>query len=119
MPVWMAALHRKFLDVRTHGNIRIFLARLISNRSKVFQPYAKFWVTPLVQMIVGGECGGAGFHYFMVDLLVTILSWSTTAILEVSILPLDISGYCRICDNTLGFSIGQSTALVLDGELSP
>ncbi len=89
MPVWMAALHKKFLDGRTHGNIRIFLARLISNRSKVFQPYARFWVTPLVQLIVSGETGGAGFQYFMVDLMVTILSWSTTAIVEVSIL----SGY--------------------------
>ena len=83
MPAWMAALHRKFLDGHTHGNVRIFLARLIANRLKVFQPYARFWVTPLVQLIVSGETGGVGFHYFMVDLMVTILSWSTTAILEV------------------------------------
>lgn len=84
MPMWMAALHKKFSDGRTHCNVRIFMARLINNRSKVFQPYAKFWLVPLTQLIVGGDCGGVGLHCFVVDLMVTILSWSTTAVMEVS-----------------------------------
>lgn len=80
----MVALHKKFNDGRTHPNIRIFLARLIANRSKLFQPFAKYWITPLVQLIVGGDSGGYGLHYFAVDLMVTILSWSSTAVMEVS-----------------------------------
>ena len=128
MPSWMAALHKKLNNSRTHQNIRLFIARLISNRPKVyftflppppypflrpylsfllplhklpstipfftlppppcpsyqiFQPYAKYWLPGLVQLIVGGAHGGEGLHYFVVDLLVTILSWSTTAVLEV------------------------------------
>ena len=50
---------------------------------QIFQPYAKYWLPGLVQLIVGGAHGGEGLHYFVVDLLVTILSWSTTTILEV------------------------------------
>lgn len=84
MPMWMAALHKKFNDSQTHQNVRIFLARLVSNRSKLFQPYAKFWVTPLAQFIVGGANGGVGLHYFVVDLMVTLLSWTPTFAMEVS-----------------------------------
>ena len=79
MPLWMSALHKKFNEGQTHRNVRIFLARLICNRSKLFQPYAKNWVTPLVQLIVGGESGGVGLHYFAVDVMVTILSWQAAA----------------------------------------
>ena len=90
MPSWMAALHRKFNDSQTHPNVRFFLARLITNRPTVFQPWAKAWLTPLVQLILGGgatggaSSGGVGIHYFVVDLLVTILSWSLVAIPDVS-----------------------------------
>jgi len=79
----MAALHKSFNDGRTHRNVRFFLARVVVNRSKVFQPYAKFWLGPLAQLVVGGDNGGAGLHYFVVDIVVTILSWSTTAVMEV------------------------------------
>lgn len=102
MPSWMAALHKSFNDGRTHKNIRLFIARLIVNRSKVFQPFARFWLVPLAQLVVGGDSGGVGIHYFVVDVMVTILSWSTTAVLEVGwlifilftfILPLYLSCY--------------------------
>ena len=79
----MGAMHRSFSDGRTHSNVRLFLARLLVNRSKVFQPYAKFWLGPLAQLVVGGDNGGTGLHYFVVDIVVTILSWSTTTVMEV------------------------------------
>ena len=78
----MTALHRKFNDGRTSMSVRVFLARLICNRSKLFQPYARAWLTPLVQLVVGGA-GGVGMHYFAVDLMVAILSWSSTAVMDV------------------------------------
>ena len=86
MPSWMAALHKSFNDGRTHKNIRLFITRLIVNRSKVFQPYARFWLVPLTQLVISGDSGGVGLHYFVVDVMVTILSWSTTAVLEVIII---------------------------------
>ena len=83
MPSWMAALHKKLNNGPTHPNVRLYIARLITNRPKIFQPYAKYWLPGLTRLIIGGNNGGVGMHYFVVDLMVTILSWSTTAILEV------------------------------------
>ena len=81
---WMSALHKKLTDGKTHNNIRLFIARLITNRPRVFQPYAKFWLPPLAQLVVAGHLGREGMNYFLVDVMVTMLSWSTTAVLEVS-----------------------------------
>lgn len=52
---------------------------------QVFQPYAKFWLQGLTRFIVNGNHGGEGIHYFVVDIMVTMLSWATTAVLEVCV----------------------------------
>ena len=70
---------------------------------QIFQPYAKYWLPGLVQLIVGGAHGGEGLHYFVVDLLVTILSWSTTAILEVRRRYAEVL-YCKKFDGVLQVS---------------
>ena len=95
MPQWMANMHKKFNSGKTHQNIRLYLARLITNRPKVFQPYAKYWLPGLTQLVIGGNTGGGGIHYFIVDVVVTMLSWSTSAVLEVRLKiydPLSCSG---------------------------
>ena len=55
---------------------------------KIFEPYAKFWLNPLMELILQmkekEQPGTEGINYFIVDLVVTMLSWSTTAIPEVS-----------------------------------
>ena len=50
---------------------------------QVFQPYAKFWLPELARLVIAGDHGGEGLHYFVVDVLVTMLSWSSTAVLQV------------------------------------
>lgn len=50
---------------------------------QIFQPYAKQWLPVLTQLIISGNHGGEGLHYFVVDIIVTMLSWATTAVLEV------------------------------------
>ena len=101
------------LDTRTQHNVKLFLARLITNRPKVrercshvcsvcmqiwnapwdctyvwcclqiFQPYAKFWLPCLMELILNSRHSGEGMHYFVVDVVVTMLSWASTAIPDV------------------------------------
>ncbi|KAL9956083.1 hypothetical protein ACROYT_G037506 [Oculina patagonica] len=86
MPTWMSPLHKKLTSASTHMNIRLFIAKLIINESKVFEPYAKFWLSPLMELILqmkeNEQPGMEGISYFTVDLVVTMLSWSTTAVPE-------------------------------------
>lgn len=46
---------------------------------QVFQPYAKWWLGPLLQLVVSGDNGGDGIHYMVVEIVVTLLSWTNVA----------------------------------------
>ena len=48
---------------------------------KVFQPYAQFWLEPLIQLLVTGD--NEGVHYLVVEVVVTMLTWAQTAIPDV------------------------------------
>jgi len=56
---------------------------------KVFRPYAKFWLCPLLELILcsefsSGDVGDStGINYFINDVLVTLLSWHPVAIPQV------------------------------------
>ncbi|XP_052761107.1 DNA-dependent protein kinase catalytic subunit-like isoform X2 [Mya arenaria] len=80
LPSWMEKLHTKMTSSRTHHNIKLFLAKLIVNTAKVFEPYACHWLGPLTQLIVSGPLGSGGINYYVTDLVVTLLSWHKTAI---------------------------------------
>jgi len=58
---------------------------------QVFKPYAKMWLTPLLELILCKEfmekCGN-GINYFVNDVMVTALSWHSVAIPEVIIICL-------------------------------
>ena len=51
---------------------------------QVFEPYAKFWMSGLLQLLISGNTGGEGIHYMVVDIVVILLGWATVAIPEVS-----------------------------------
>ena len=51
---------------------------------QVFEPYAKFWLSGLIQLVVNGNTGGDGIHYMVVDIVVVLLGWAKVAIPEVS-----------------------------------
>jgi len=60
---------------------------------KVFRPYAKFWLCPLLELIICSEFNSgdsAGINYFINDVLVTLLSWHPVAVPEVCILRTDV-----------------------------
>lgn len=46
---------------------------------QVFRPYAKFFLGPLMQLVVCGHNGGDGVHLMVVDIVVTVLSWTSVA----------------------------------------
>ncbi|RUS72684.1 hypothetical protein EGW08_019554 [Elysia chlorotica] len=84
MPAWMPYLHEKLSNPSTHINIKLFVAKLIMNCSQTFKPYASFWLRPLCQLLFMSEVSEKGLNYFVVDLIVTMLSWHTVAIPEDS-----------------------------------
>ena len=49
---------------------------------KVFQPYAQFWLEPLIQLLVSES--NESVHYLVVEVVVTMLTWAQTAIPDVS-----------------------------------
>ncbi|XP_062986775.1 DNA-dependent protein kinase catalytic subunit [Elgaria multicarinata webbii] len=80
LPPWMKLLHSKLGNPSVSLNIRLFVAKLIVNTEEVFQPYAKWWLGPLLQLVVSGDNGGEGIHYMVVEIVVTLLSWTSVAI---------------------------------------
>jgi DNA-dependent protein kinase catalytic subunit len=80
LPSWMACIQKKLLDTRPDLNVQLFLARLITHRPKVFQPYAKYWLPCLINLVLRNTERAAGMQYFVVDVVVTLLSWASTAI---------------------------------------
>ncbi|XP_041045109.1 DNA-dependent protein kinase catalytic subunit isoform X2 [Carcharodon carcharias] len=79
LPPWMKFLHGKLGNSATPLNIRLFIAKLIVNTEEIFQPYAQEWLGPLLQLVVSGNNGGDGIHYMVVEIVVTVLSWTSVA----------------------------------------
>ncbi|XP_076840848.1 DNA-dependent protein kinase catalytic subunit [Brachyhypopomus gauderio] len=79
LPPWMKFLHGKLANPSTPLNIRLFIAKLIINTEEIFRPYARHWLGPLLQLVVSGNSGGDGIHFMVVDVVVTVLSWTTVA----------------------------------------
>ncbi|XP_053349394.1 DNA-dependent protein kinase catalytic subunit [Clarias gariepinus] len=79
LPPWMKFLHGKLGNPSTPLNIRLFIAKLIINTEEVFRPYARHWLGPLLQLVVSGNNGGEGIHFMVVDIVVTLLSWTSVA----------------------------------------
>ncbi|OXB75109.1 UNVERIFIED_CONTAM: hypothetical protein H355_003187 [Colinus virginianus] len=79
LPLWMKFLHSKLGNPSVPLNIRLFIAKLIVNTEDVFRPYAKQWLGPMLQLVVSGNNGGEGIHYMVVEIAVTVLSWTSVA----------------------------------------
>ncbi|KAM4865347.1 DNA-dependent protein kinase catalytic subunit [Thomomys bottae] len=78
-PPWMKFLHSKLGNSSVPLNIRLFLAKLVINAEEVFRPYAKHWLSPLLQLAVSENNRGEGIHYMVVEIVATILSWTSLA----------------------------------------
>ncbi|XP_049981118.1 DNA-dependent protein kinase catalytic subunit [Alexandromys fortis] len=78
LPPWMKFLHDKLENKSVPLNIRLFLAKLVINTEEVFRPYAKHWLSPLLQLAVS-QNNGEGIHYMVVEIVATVLSWTGLA----------------------------------------
>uniref|UniRef100_A0A3P8W2M6 DNA-dependent protein kinase catalytic subunit n=1 Tax=Cynoglossus semilaevis TaxID=244447 RepID=A0A3P8W2M6_CYNSE len=79
LPPWMKFLHVKLSNPATPLNIRLFVAKLVINTEEVFRQYSKHWLGPLLQLVVSEKNGGVGIHFMVVDIVVTVLSWTSLA----------------------------------------
>lgn len=57
---------------------------LIISNFQIFKPFARHWLRPLCQLLLGGTYGDSGINVFLVDVMVTMLSWNKVAIPQVS-----------------------------------
>ena len=81
MPAWMICLYKKFSDPLLAFNIKLFIMRLIIHTHSIFKPYARYWLTPIIQMCNQMfENSSEGLNTFIIDTIVIILSWHTQAI---------------------------------------
>ncbi|XP_028413162.1 DNA-dependent protein kinase catalytic subunit-like [Dendronephthya gigantea] len=84
MPPWMSYLHKKLSHHSSELNVRLFIAKLITNLPEVFEPYAKFWLDSLMELILLPTFKNSELNYFVIDIVVTMLSWSSVTIPEDS-----------------------------------
>ncbi|KAF9585083.1 hypothetical protein BGW38_003973, partial [Lunasporangiospora selenospora] len=75
MPSWMKDIHRKLVSPHTPLNIRLFLAKIITNQPEAFEMYATSWIRPLMKLAMEGESYGEAMNYFVQDLCVIIVVW--------------------------------------------
>lgn len=82
MPGWMKKLFDSYSadgsqnEPELSFSAKLFILKLIINRSNVFQPYANFWFTHLADYVVSKETGGKGLHYFLRDICVILINFS-------------------------------------------
>lgn len=74
-PSWVTELWRELIIDQQPLPIRIFLLKLIMNRAKVFEKAAVIWIDPLLDYCTkeNKQNGGKGFHYFMRDVVLTVI----------------------------------------------
>jgi len=74
MPNWMNNLKLVFSDNSTETiNSKILLIKLIINCETNFEPYAKHWLSPLMQFVLDQHLGN-NLNYFITDVVILILS---------------------------------------------
>jgi len=81
MPPWMICLYKKFSDPTVGFNIKLFLMRLITHTHTIFKPYARYWLSSIIQMCNQiFEKSSEGLNTFLIDTIVILLSWNSIAI---------------------------------------
>ena len=76
IPGWVNMIHRLFEDHK-ELNQRLFLLRLILNRSSIFKNYRAYFNQYLLDYAsMTTKNGGTGLHYFLRDVCTTLFLWN-------------------------------------------
>ncbi|XP_025836118.1 DNA-dependent protein kinase catalytic subunit-like [Agrilus planipennis] len=79
LPQWADAFRKTLLNEKVPDNLKLFLLKIIENVEDIFRPLAKWFLEPIMQIIVDGRAGEE-INYFVADLVMVLLSWSPIAI---------------------------------------
>jgi DNA-dependent protein kinase catalytic subunit len=84
MPKWMQTLHDKFSNIDVEVNVKLFVGKVLLNRSAVFQPWCKYWYLPILNLLIlmtnPNGLHKWPFNYYVADMCVVMLEWSEHAI---------------------------------------
>ncbi|GBN03186.1 DNA-dependent protein kinase catalytic subunit [Araneus ventricosus] len=81
IPQWLNCIVQSLQDGMIPENVRLFLGRVIINNAEILQPYAKFLMEPLLDLIILG-IAGFSLNYYILDIIITLLSWAPVAVPE-------------------------------------
>lgn len=67
-----------FNDDNLYLSLKIFMLKLIINKSDIFNKYASGWIGVLLDYCTKENKvnGGKGFHYFLRDVIVVLIKFS-------------------------------------------
>jgi len=79
-PSWMKSFVSVLKDDTTHKNVHLFLLKLMLSCSEIFEPFAKTFLVPVLDIIGSRSVGKEedGINYMISDLLIMLLSWSVS-----------------------------------------
>jgi DNA-dependent protein kinase catalytic subunit len=63
MSLWMSELHKSFTTMANELNVRLFISKLIVNWPVAFEKYAKYWIKPLMNLVMEGTEYGEPMNY--------------------------------------------------------
>ncbi|KAI9262203.1 hypothetical protein BDA99DRAFT_438677 [Phascolomyces articulosus] len=75
MPLWMKELHKTFTSPATSLHVRLFFAKAIILNAIPFEPYAQYWMRPLMQLVLDGNQYGHPMNYMVHSMAVIIEVW--------------------------------------------
>lgn len=75
MPPWMESLYSEAISNECSFSVKIFLIKIVINKTDVFRQFARKWADVLIGYIAEKQTGGKGFHYYLRDVCMTLLSW--------------------------------------------
>lgn len=75
MPPWMSNLYEEIKKESCSLAVRIFIIKIVLNKSSVFEKYSTQWFDVLVDYARLKDNGSKFFHYFLRDVCTTLIDW--------------------------------------------